>query len=84
MRAGTDNPRLISSIEKKIRRHIPHPKYNGTFYFDVALIILEEVSFFKDTSTMRFDIQEWKEWPKTILRKENERQILNCKIFIGT
>ena len=70
MRAGTDNPRLISSIEKKIRRHIPHPKYNGTFYFDVALIILEEVSFFKNTSTMRFDIQDWKEWPKTILRKE--------------
>ena len=70
MRAGTDNPRLISSIEKKIRRHIPHPKYNGTFYFDVALIILEEVSFFKIKSTMRFDIQDWKEWPKTILRKE--------------
>ena len=45
VRAGTENPRLISSIEKKILRHISHPKYEGTFYFDVALIILEEVSF---------------------------------------
>ena len=47
VRAGTDNPQKIRSIEKKILRHIPHPKYEGTFYFDVALIILEEVSFIK-------------------------------------
>ena len=43
VRAGTENPQLISSIENKILRHIPHPKYEEAFYFDVALIILEEV-----------------------------------------
>ena len=47
VRAGTDNPQKIRAIEKKILRHIPHPKYEETFYFDVALIILEEVSFIK-------------------------------------
>ena len=45
VRAGTKNPRLINSIQKKILRNIPHPKYEGAFYFDVALIILEEVCF---------------------------------------
>ena len=34
-----------SSLRLKDLRHISHPKYEGTFYFDVALIILEEVSF---------------------------------------
>ena len=47
VRAGTDNPQKIRAIEKKILRHIPHPKYEETFYFDVALIILEELSLIK-------------------------------------
>jgi len=42
VRAGRNNPRHIRSIERKIKAHIYHPKYDQrTFYYDVALVFLD-------------------------------------------
>ena len=48
VRAGRNNPRHIRSIERKIKAHIYHPKYDQrTFYYDVALVFLDKVSRMK-------------------------------------
>ena len=48
VRAGRNNPRHIRSIERKIKGHIYHPKYDQrTFYYDVALVFLDKVSRMK-------------------------------------
>ena len=44
VRAGSENPRLITAKERKIQEVFVHPEYdNITFYFDLALIVLREV-----------------------------------------
>ena len=43
--AGKNNPRLMGVTEVKIKQYFKHPKYkDGVFYYDVAVIVLNQVN----------------------------------------